>query len=119
MAGKQAKILSGGRRLPGVCQSAIADAPQPGDARRQTPKAVLCPVSRSEQNNASALHDQRAQIAIPALADASEDRPIARRRLFRHQTEPSGKLVLRPLVGRAKLSKVSADRGPEPIKSLR
>ena len=58
-------------------------------SRQPRPKAVLCPVSRSEQNNASALHEQRAQIAIAALADAAEDRPIARRYLLRYQTEPS------------------------------
>src|ERR1700678_340161 len=62
-------------------------------SRQPRSKAVLCPVSRSEQNNASALHEQRAQIAIPALADASEDRPITRRHLLRHQAKPSGKVT--------------------------
>jgi hypothetical protein len=32
------------------------------------PKSVF----RSEQNNASTLHEQHAQIAVPALADATE-----------------------------------------------
>src|SRR4029434_9330326 len=56
-------------------------------------EAVLLPVFRSEQNNASTLHEQHAQIAVPALADATEDRPIARRHLLRRQAEPCSKVT--------------------------
>jgi hypothetical protein len=56
-------------------------------------ETVLLPVFWSEQNNASTLHEQHAQIAVPALADATEDRPIARRHLLRHQAEPCSEVT--------------------------
>ena len=56
-------------------------------------EAVLLPVFRSEQNNASTLHEQHAQIAVPAPADVTEDRPIARRHLLRHQAEPCSEVT--------------------------
>ena len=49
--------------------------------REPRSKAMLCPVCWSEQNNASALHEQRAQVAIAALADAPKDRPVTCRHL--------------------------------------
>src|SRR5262249_16518255 len=56
-------------------------------------ETMLCPVGRSEQNNASPLHEQRAQIAITSLCNAAEDRPIARPHLFRHQAEPGSEVA--------------------------
>src|SRR6266542_2206035 len=56
-------------------------------------KAVFCPIGRSEQNDASALHEQRAQIAIATLCNAAEDRPIPCGHLLRHEAEPGGKIA--------------------------
>ena len=62
-------------QLPEHCDAAVLLRPQPRS------KAMLCPVCWSEQNNASALHEQRAQVAIAALADAPKDRPVTCRHL--------------------------------------
>src|SRR5215813_3615606 len=56
-------------------------------------EAVLCPVCRSEQNNAGALHEERAQIAVSALCDAAENRAITGRHLLRYQAEPRGEVT--------------------------
>src|SRR5436190_3578961 len=48
-------------------------------------KTMLCPVRWSEQNNAGALHEQHAQVAIAPLADATKDRSVTRRHLLWHQ----------------------------------
>jgi hypothetical protein len=114
--------LCGGRRQPpasndsGHCARFVAAAlrqDRPGDPRQLVgergcqnivmqplscgceprSKAVFCPICRSKQNNASALHEQRAQIAIAALCNAAEDRPISRRHLLRHEAEPGGKVA--------------------------
>ncbi len=49
---------------------------------------MLCPVCWPEQNHTGALHEQRAQMAIAALAKAFKGRPIAGRHLFRRQPRP-------------------------------
>src|ERR1700722_16865321 len=54
---------------------------------------MLRPVYWSEQNNAGALHEERAQIAIATLGDAAEDGTITRGHLLRHQTEPRRKVA--------------------------
>jgi len=54
---------------------------------------MLRPVYWSEQNNAGALHEERAQIAIATLSDAAEDGTITRGDLFRHQAEPRCKVA--------------------------
>src|ERR1700751_6176770 len=57
------------------------------------PKAVLCPICWPQQNDAGALHEQRAQIAIATLADTAKYRPVACGHLLRHQAEPGGKVA--------------------------
>src|ERR1700674_1257923 len=54
---------------------------------------MLRPVCWSEQNNAGALHEERAQIAIATLSDAAEDGTITRGHLLRHQAEPRCKVA--------------------------
>src|ERR1700676_5711808 len=54
---------------------------------------MLRPVCWSEQNNAGALHEERAQIAIATLGDAAEDGTITRGHLLRHQAEPRRKVA--------------------------
>src|SRR5262245_31166906 len=61
--------------------------------RQPRSEAVLCPVCRSEQNNAGALHKEHAQITVSALCDAAEDSTITRRHLFWHQAKPCGKIT--------------------------
>ena len=56
------------------CQNIVMQPFRRG--REPRSKAMLCPVCRSEQNNSGALHEQRTQVAIAALADAPKDRPI-------------------------------------------
>src|SRR5205823_1201209 len=73
-------------RLPIVMQAL-------GCSRDPRSKAVFCPIGRSEQNDASALHEQRAQIAIATLCNAAEDRPITCGHLLRHEAEPGGKIA--------------------------
>src|SRR5882724_2679509 len=54
---------------------------------------MLRPVCWSEQNNAGALHEERAQIAIAALSDAAEAGTITRGHLLRHQAKPRRKVA--------------------------
>src|SRR5664280_173995 len=54
---------------------------------------MLHPVYGPEQNNAGALHEERAQIAIATLCDAAEDGTITRGHLLRHQAEPRRKVA--------------------------
>src|SRR5438128_3288148 len=61
--------------------------------REPQSKAMLRPVSRSEQNYAGALHEERAEIAISALCDAAKNGAVSSRHLLRHQAEPRGKVA--------------------------
>ena len=76
------------RQLVGECscQNIVMQPLRCG--RKPRSKAMSCPICRSEQDHTGALHEQRAQMAIAALANASKDRPIAGRHLFRHQPRP-------------------------------
>src|ERR1700736_4340035 len=73
------------------CQDVVMQALR--RRREPQPKAMLRPVYWSEQNNAGALHEERAQIAIATLGDAAEDGTITRGHLLRHQAEPGGKVA--------------------------
>jgi hypothetical protein len=73
------------------CQNIVMQALRRGCEPRA--EAVLCPVCRSEQNNAGALHEERAQIAVSALCNAAEDRAITGRHLIRCQAEPRGEVT--------------------------
>src|SRR5262249_26821201 len=60
--------------------------------REPRSEAMFCPVCRSEQNNAGTLHEERAQIAVAALRNATQVRAITGRHLLRHQAEPRGEV---------------------------
>ena len=76
------------RRQP--AHSDAAEGPLPAASGRSDVSASCAGCCRSSLR---AADEQGAQVAVPTLGEAAQDRAIAGRDLLRHQPEPSGKVA--------------------------
>src|SRR6201993_2591681 len=61
-------------------------------ASEPDPEAVLRPARRPQQNDASCLHEEHAQVTVAPLGDAPEDGSVSGRHLLRDEADPGRKI---------------------------